>query len=79
LFFFFQPFQDLCKILKENAMSVKGKAATDKFLDIDLVIQNVMRCWYIWKVPQDGQEGKEDQKEGAAAAVVVEENKKKNE
>lgn len=60
-------------------MSVKGKAATDKFLDIDLVIQNVMRFWYIWKVPQDGQEGKEDQKEGAAAAVVVEENKKKNE
>jgi len=46
-------FSELYKTIKENGVGVKGKSSTDRYVDFDLLLSNVMRTWYGWVVPQD--------------------------
>jgi hypothetical protein len=55
-------FTELCKTIKENGQSVKGKSSTDRYVDFDFLLSSVMRAWYGWVVPQD--QAKEGTKEG---------------
>jgi hypothetical protein len=50
-------FAALVDIFQKNACKKKG--SSDKYVDFDLCISNVMRSWYLWKVPQPepGSEG----------------------
>jgi hypothetical protein len=45
-------FSDLIKLFNSNSQSVKGKAASEKYIDFDLCINAVLNAWYTWKVPQ---------------------------
>ena len=71
-----ESFSTLCRTLRENSRSVKGRSSTDRFIEFDLVMQNVMRAWYVWKVPQtaDKDEKKIGAKEKVEGTVAEEDN-----